>query len=301
MKFNPPRALGMSIGGLILLLLLGISALAVSRLAFSDFSPLTPLWVFVPLFSLPLAAFVGYSMYGLATAHYRLDRNGFYLVWGLASEQIPLAEITNIQHAGEVMRGITLTRGMAWPGCLIGARQVEGVGNVEFFATRDDDRMLLLTAGERHLAISPPDSEVFMETFANMTQMGSLMRIGRQSSRPDFLHARLWADQLARWLILAGMILPLALLCYLALRAPSLPAEVPFGFDPTGLPDPLAPPGRLLLLPLIGGMCWFADLMLGAWLYSNRQDRTLSYALWGSALLVGGLLWGAVLQLLAVA
>ena len=291
----------MSIGGLILLLLLGVSALAVSRLASSDFSPLTPLWVFVPLFSLPLAAFVGYGMYGLATAHYRLDRDGFYLVWGLASEQIPLADISSIQRAGDLIGGMALTKGMAWPGFLIGTRQIEDVGNVEFFATRDGERMLLLTAGERKLAISPADSFAFLEAFAEMTQMGSLTRIGRRSSRPDFLHARLWADQLARWLILAGLVLPLALLCYLALRAPSLPAEVPFGFDPTGIPDPLAPPGRLLLLPLIGGMCWFADLMLGAWLYGNRHDRTLSYAMWGSAILVGGLLWGAALQLLAMA
>jgi hypothetical protein len=255
------------------------------------------LWVFVPLFSLPLAAFVGYGMYGLVTAHYRLDRDGFYLVWGLATEQIPLAEITGIERAGDLIGRMAR---MAWPGFLIGTRKIEDVGNVEFFATGDGERMLLLTAGERKLAISPADSVAFLEAFGEMTQMGSLKRIGRRSSRPDFLHARLWADQLARWLIVAGLVLPLALLCYLALRAPSLPVEVPFGFDPTGIPDPLAPPGRLLLLPLIGGMCWFADLMLGAWLYGNRQDRTLSYAIWGSAILVGGLLWGATLQLLAM-
>jgi hypothetical protein len=137
--------------------------------------------------------------------------------------------------------------------------------------------------------------------FNQMTQMGSLRRIERQSHRPDFLSARLWTDPLARWLILVGIGLPMTLLIYLALRASSLPGEVPFGFDPAGLPDPLAPPGRLLLLPLIGGICWLADLMLGAWVYGNRRDQTLSYALWGSAILVGCLLWGAALHLLAAA
>ena len=301
MKFIPPRGLGMSIGGLILLLLLGTSAIAVSRLASSDFSPLTPLWVFVPLFSLPVAAYIGYIMFGLVTAHYRLDRDGFYLVWGLASEQIPLAEITNIQQAGEVIQRIALTKGLVWPGCLIGSRHVEGLGDVEFFATRNTNSMLLLTVGERHLAISPPDNAAFLEAFGKMTHMGSLTRIARRSHRPDFVHARVWTDRLARGLILAGLGLPLTLLLYLALRAPSLPAEVPFGFDPGGLPSPLAPPARLLLLPLIGGMIWLADLVLGAWLYGYRQDRTLAYALWGSALLAGGLFWGAALQLLAMA
>ncbi len=301
MIFKPPRGLGMSIGGLILLLLFGTSAIAVSRLASSDFSPLTPLWVFVLLVSLPLVAFIGYIIYGLATAQYRLDRDGFYLVWGLASDQIPLAEITNIQPAGDVIQGKALTRGMLWPGCLIGSRLEEGVGTVDFFATRDGGRLLLLTAGDLHLVLSPPDNQEFLEAFGKMTRMGSLTRIARRSSRPDFVHARIWADRLARGLILAGLGLALALLTYLSLRAPSLPAEVPFGFDPTGLPDPLAPPSRLLLLPLIGGMCWLADLVLGAWLYGNRQDQTLAYALWGSALLVGGLLWGAALQLQALA
>jgi hypothetical protein len=301
MKFTPPRGLGVSIGGMILLLLLGTSAFAVIRLSSSVVSPLTPLWVFVPLFGLPMSALIGYCLYGLLTAHYRLDRDGFYLAWGLASEAIPLGEITSIQRAGDVIQGTVLPRGMAWPGCLVGERMVEGVGRVEFFTTRSGDRMLLVNAGDRHLAISPPDNDAFLETFGQMTQMGSLTRIETKSHRPDFLLTRLWRDRLARALILAGLGLPLTLLCYLALRAPSLPAEVPFGFDPTGLPYPLAPPGRLLLLPLIGGMCWLADLALGTWLYANHKDRILAYAMWGSALLVAGLLWGAALHLLAAA
>jgi hypothetical protein len=301
MKFTPPRGLGVTIGGMILLLLLGTSAFAVFRLSSSVVSPLTPLWVFVPLFGLPLSALIGYCLYGLVTAHYRLDRDGFYLAWGLASEAIPLVEITSIKRVGDVIQGAVLPKGMAWPGCLVGERMVEGVGKVDFFATQSGNKMLLVHAGDRHLAISPPDSEAFLEAFGQMIQLGSLTRIGKQSHRPDFLLSRLWRDRLARGLILAGLGLPLTLLCYLALRAPSLPAEVPFGFDPTGLPNPLAPPGRLLLLPLIGGMCWFADLALGTWLYAKRKDRTLAYAMWGSALLVAVLLWGAALHLLAEA
>jgi uncharacterized membrane protein len=91
----------------------------------------------------------------------------------------------------------------------------------------------------------------------------------------------------------------LLLLGYLVVRAPSLPAQVPFGFDPSGAPDPMAPPGRLLLLPMIGGLCWLADLVVGAWIYRRDQDRPLAYAMWAAAVLVGGLLWGATFHLLA--
>lgn len=257
------------------------------------------MWVFVPLFGLPLSAFVSYRMYGLLTAKYYLDREGFSLTWGLTTEQIPLAEISSVLPAGDSVQVAAQKLGLAWPGNLIGKREVESVGIVEFFATKASGELVLLKAGEANFAISPPNTQAFLEMFGQMTQMGSLRRIERKSYRPDFLSARLWMDRVARWLILAGIGLPMTLLIYLALRAPSLPAEVPFGFDPAGMPDPFAPPGRLLLLPLIGGICWLADLSLGAWVYGTKQDRTLAYALWGSAILVGCLLWGAALHLLA--
>jgi hypothetical protein len=301
MNFTPPRGLGLSIGSMMLLLLLGTSGLAIAQLASSAFSTLTALWVLIPLISLPLGVIIGYYLYGLASARYRLNRNGFYIVWGMTSVQIPLMEISSIQRARELDANQVLSKGMTWPGCLTGRRMIEGFGRVDFFATRGAEGLLLVNAGDRHLAISPPDPDAFLKTFGEMMRQGSLERIASRSYSPDFLFTRLWVDRPARWLILGGLVLPLGLLCYLALLAPSLPAEIPFGFDPSGVPTPLAPPGRLLLLPLVGGICWFADFVLGAWLYRSGRDRILAYGLWGSALLVGGLFWGAALHLLASA
>jgi hypothetical protein len=110
----------------------------------------------------------------------------------------------------------------------------------------------------------------------------------------------MWNDQLARGLVLAGLVLDLLLLGFLAVRAPALSGNVPFGFDPSGVPGPMVPPGRLLLLPLIAGFCWLGDLGLGAWLYRREREKPFAYAAWGTAVLVGGLFWGATLQLLAI-
>jgi hypothetical protein len=52
---------------------------------------------------------------------------------------------------------------------------------------------------------------------------------------------------------------------------------------------------------LIGALCWLADLALGAWIYRREGDRLFAYALWAVAILVGALLWGATLQLIAAA
>jgi hypothetical protein len=130
--------------------------------------------------------------------------------------------------------------------------------------------------------------------------MGSLESIPAVSQRPDFILARMWNDVRARILVLSGIAVSLLLFGYLALQANTLPESVPFGFDPLGNPDPFAPPGRLLILPMIGVFCWFLDLLTGAWVYRSNDDRHLAYAIWTTSLIVSGLLWGATLHLLAV-
>jgi hypothetical protein len=161
--------------------------------------------------------------------------------------------------------------------------------------------MMVLSAGERLLAISPPDLEAFQQAFVDATRLGSLEPIPTLSHHPEFVMGELWSDRAAQVLLLVGIALPLTLLGYLALNVPSMPTGVPFGFEPSGAPNPVAPPGRLLLLPMIGGLCWITDFAVGAWLYRQEKDRPLAYAMWGAAIVVGGLLWGATLQLLAAA
>lgn len=301
MDYAPPRRLGLLLGLLWLALLLAAAALGLVRLGEALISPLVLLWISLPLVSLPLAFMVAYRMYGLATALYRLDRDGFSMRWGLAREQFPLEVIVGLEPVET--QGIPSSPGLGlwWPGCLVGRRERGGdQPALEFFATRRGSGSLLLsTLGGKRLVITPPDLEGFRHAFRDATRMGSLEVVPELSERPDFLVGRLWGDPAARSLILLGSLGPLLLLGYLGLRAASLPSLVPFGFDLEGQPDPLAPPGRLLLLPLIGGICWLVDLAAGAWFYRRPEDRTVAYVLWGSALLTGGLFWGAVLHLLA--
>jgi hypothetical protein len=299
MDFIPPRSRGALLGGLFLALVLGAVIFGVIKLATAPISAWIILWVSLPVTGVPLALLIVFRLYGLLTARYWLDRDGFYLTWGLASEQIPLAAVTQIRAGREVASRLLPNRGLFWPGCVVGRGEIEEVGSIEFFATTGTSGLIVMYAGDRLLAISPPDPEVFQQAFLDATRMGSLEHIDAHSQRPDFMVARLWADLVARVLVLTGLCLPLLLLGYLAVRAPSLPTQVPFGFNPSGAPDPMAPPGRLLLLPMIGGLCWLADLVIGAWTYRREQDRPLAYAIWAAAVLVGGLFWGATFHLLA--
>jgi hypothetical protein len=299
MDFTPPRALGLLIGGTLLAILLALIIVSVVQLTTATISAWLVLWVTLPLVSVPLALLVVYCLYNLLTARYRLDRDGFYLTWGLITEQISLTEVTLIRSADEVAANLRPAHGLWWPGYVYGSREIEGEGLVEFFATTGPQGLMVLSAGGRLLAISPPDLEAFQQAFIDATRLGSLEPIPTLSQRPEFVFSDLWNDRLAQVLVLIGLALPLFLLGYLALKVPSLPARVPFGFDTTGVPSPLAPPGRLLLLPMIGGLCWIADFAVGAWLYRQVKERPLAYAIWGVAIVVGGLFWGATLQLLA--
>lgn len=301
MNFTPPRRLGLALGGLFLLLLLATIALSLDRLARASISAWLILWVALPLAGVPLALIVGYRIYGLATARYVLDRNGFSLTWGLAREQIPLASLAPPARAPGEARLLRPKGGLWWPGCVVGKRVVEGLGTVEFFAASAAAGIVLLRFEERILAISPPDPEAFLQMFTDAARMGSLEQVPAVSLRPDFLSNRIWTDPAARLMVVGGLALPLLLLAYLAVRAPSLPSDVPFGFNPEGGLAPLAPAGRLLLLPLIGGLCWLANVVIGSWLYRQPADRPLSYAMWGTAVAASILLWGAALQLLTAA
>jgi len=295
LAFSPPRirSLIVAIGGALIGLLL--TGLGVARLAQSGFSPWLLLWTILPLVGAPLGLWSLYHAYGAASAGYGLDREGFYLQWGWSRERIPLRMIKAIRRA--TRDELPAPPWPRLPGFLVGQRQMGGEP-LEFFAT-DRERLVLIEHPGGALAISPTDPMSFVETFTASTQLGSLEAFEPVSERPNLLPAKMWFDPVARALILGGLIVPLGLLGYLGLNAPNLPNSIPFGFGPDGAPGPLVPAGRLLLLPLVGGLIWLLDLVLGGWFYRHSDQRPASYAAWGMAVLVGLLLWLGGLVMLA--
>ena len=278
-------------------------ALSVAQLGQGLISPISLVWIGLLLLALPLALVVINRLYGLVTARYRVDRDGLYVQWGMSYEQIPLDLISELRplreaNAASGDQAAEPRRpkfGFWWPGCMVGRSRGS---TIDFFATTHPLLVVRTTSG-RALAISPPDTEAFQSALFNATRMGSLEAIPERSVRADFLVTRVWKDRLARGLILAGLVIPLLLLGTLVIMAPSLPELVPFGFGPGGQPTPLAPPGRLLLLPMIAGLVWIADLVLGAWFFGNDSDQPVAYALWGAAIIAGILMAGATWQLLS--
>ncbi|MCX6071069.1 MAG: PH domain-containing protein [Chloroflexi bacterium] len=301
MRFHPPRLTGLLLGLMFLAVTAGAATLGLIQLGNIGFSAWIAVWIALPILGVPAALVVAYRLFGLLTASYQLDRDGFRLRWGLAVEQVPLADVHEVKVPDQEAAHLRPGQGIWWPGCVVGHRSVDGLGLVEFFASTSAAGMLLLQLEDRWLAISPSDLDGFRQAYVDMMRMGSLERIAAVRLRPDFLFNRPWSDRWARGLILAGLGLSLLLLGFLAFQASTLLTQVPFGFDPYGAPEGFVSSTRLLLLPMIAGLCWLADFVIGLWLYRKDEQRPLAYGLWGTAVLVGGLLWGASLQLLAAA
>lgn len=294
---HPPRIRPALFGSILLILALAMAAVGVQQVADSGVSPLLVLWIALVLIGVPLALWLGYQLYGLMTAEYRLDRDQFALVWGGAREILPLHSIRRMEITA--VDELPAPRWFSPPGIWRGLAEVDDT-QVEYFAAHPGE-LLLVQAEARAVVISPADATSFREAFVEATRLGSLQDVEPLSERPDLLLAKLWSDPVARFLLLAGLVIPLALLGYLGVRSGALPPSIPFGFTAMGAPGPAAPPGRLLLLPLIGGLVWLADLLLGGYLYRQSAGRFFAYALWALAVMVGLLLWGASLQMLAAA
>jgi hypothetical protein len=298
MDFRPRRTQGTLIGSGFLLVLLAAAATGLDQL---DVSPVTPwilLWVLLPLVSLPLMALVAYRLYGLWTATYRMDRDGFSLRWGLVREQIPLGMVTAVHRIQELDDPPRAPVGWWWPGCVAAPARGDVRPPTEIFVGSGPAGGVLVESNERRLVIAPADAAAFVKAFTDATRLGSLHPISALSERPSFVFADAWKDLPARGLILAGALLPLALLAFVGWTAAGLSGSVPFGFDAFGNPGPDAPPGRLLLLPMMAGVLWVIDLGLGTWLYRAESERRLAYTVWAVAIISGLLLWGAVLHLI---
>ena len=301
MDCRPPLRSGLAIGLSLLVLSLGAVAVGLAQMTRTALSLWLVLWTLLPLGGVPLAILAGYRLFGLLTARYTLDRNALRVRCGWRVQQAPLADVVLQPVPDALVAKFRPAAGFWWPGCIVGRRQVEGVGDVEFLATRPAEGMLVVSTGGIVMAISPPDVRAFQETFVHATRLGSLDRVAPLSLRPDFFSMRVWEDRLARLLILLGLALPISLLGYIAISSAAWPSLIPFGFDPSGQPSLLVPPNRLLFLPLTSGLCWLLDAALGSYLYRSEVDRPLAYGVWGLAVVVGALFWGAALQLVAAA
>jgi len=297
---SPPRALGLSLGLALLVAFLTASAFGLRQILLGAQPWLLGLWVVLPVVGLPLAAVTAYRLYGLLSARYLMDRDQFALRWGLAREVWPLEAIVSMQALPRAAIRAPWWKALCWPGCMVGECYVEGLGAAEIFAAGPVQEYVFVQSPYGSLVISPPDPTAFVARYHELLKLGSLEPVPHERQRPNFLSIQIWQDRMARALLLIGAGLCLGFLAFVAARLPGLPALIPFGYHPSGIPQARVPSSQLLLLPMMSGATWLTDLVVGSWLYRRPPQRSLAYLVWGMGAAVPSLLWGASLGLLAL-
>jgi len=248
---------------------------------------------------------LSYQTYALRGMSYALARDGIRLRCGLRSEDIPMDAVIWVRPASEV--GSLPLPYLRWPGSVTGSRHLPENGQIEYMATRSTHLLLIATTG--HIfAISPDNPVAFMQNYQRLTELGSLSPLPAHSVYPTFMALRLWNDLPARYLLLGGTALSLALLVLVSLAVPAH-AQVSLKLAPDGTPLEPIPSVRLLLLPVLNAIFFITDLILGLFFYRRtvsqpgawHAEQWLSYLLWSSGVIATLLFLGAVVFILNAA
>lgn len=290
--FPPPRQPGTSIHtGLTasLALLAAVFAWLASRQPIGPLFTLYILLAAAAFFPLPVLA---YRLYSLRRANYSLDRDKLTITWGLRVEEIPVSDIEWVRPLAVLSPALPLPF-LRLPGALLGYRNHDEVGPVEFLAS--DEKTLLVVATARHtIAISPAEPVEFLQNIQRAIEMGSLSPAAPHSVYPSFVVAQAWDSPLARYLWLVGLFLNVGLLAWVSLMAPSL-GRVPLGFLPSGAPrEPVLAAG-LILLPAVSIFLYALGWGAGLAFYRRARLRQLAHLVWASGVVSSLLFLAAVL------
>ncbi len=281
-NFPPPRQPGQNlhislIAGL--LVILGVVAFLIYR---QPVSPLLPVYLIIGIAALVLLPLLSYRLYALTRGNYSLDRDRLTLKWGLRVEQIPISEIEWIRPMSALAGKLPLPL-LTLPGSVVGVRRHTDLGEVEYLAS-DPKSLLLVASTSRTFAISPEDSNTFLQDVQRAIEMGSLAPANSQSVYPAFIISQAWESLLARFFWVAGLLLNIGLFAWMSLMARSLP-QVSLGFLPSGQPRPASPGLWIMLLPIVSLMFFVGGWVAGLVIYRRPDHRPMAFVVWASGML----------------
>jgi hypothetical protein len=293
--FIPPRQRGLiahsAAAALLALLSAGCLVVGLAQEVGGNFIVLLTLSL---VFFVPLPLFL-YRTYSLLRATYAVERDGLRLRWGLRAEDIPLPEIEWVRPASELGYSLPLPL-LHWPGAIRGVVNVRDLGAVEFMAS-DVRTLLLVATPARIFAISPEDQGGFLKAFRRTIEMGSLQPLPSLSIQPTAYLVRIWRDEAARVMLIAGLVVVLMLFVSVSLAVPGR-QSISLGYSPDGNPLPPVPSSQMLLLPVLAAFCYTTDLVAGLFFYRRSNWQPIAYLLWGSGVAAPVLLLVAAFLLL---
>jgi hypothetical protein len=235
------------------------------------------------LLLLAVLAIAGALIYRIGSAFtlgYELDRNGLYITWLGNRAVVPLEQIQSVD-AGAHGASLPLFRGLAY---MHGQGRTADGRRLHLFATRPLARCLVIYTADEVYAISPADSETFVQDLEQRRNLGATKPLA-PSFEPSrmFLYA-FWNDSTVRALLLLAFALNLLVLGFLAMRYPALGPLIEMRFDAAGQAADLRPRHQVLFLPLAAFALSLLNVVLGLLFY--RRQRLGARLLQGASVVV---------------
>jgi hypothetical protein len=281
--FRPPRRLG-SLTHLVAGIALAIGGfLGIWQATRTAIGPLFLLVLIPSVIALSLVPWLLYLFGGLQRAFYSFERDGIRLRWGLRVEDIPMSQVLWVCRAVELGKKLPLPR-LRLPGVLVGRRWHPELGKIEYLAASGRDLVLIATS-QRVYAISPEDPAACLQAFQELAELGSLSPIPARSLYPVGLFTQVWRLSVVRLLVLGGLAVSVLLLVWVSLVVPTR-GELSLGYHATGDPLEPLPAGRLMLLPLLNGLFFVTDFLLGLFVFRRERLRPLAFLLWGAGFII---------------
>jgi hypothetical protein len=293
--FYPPHRRGLVIQILGILISLAVGVVSLWQASQAPIGLQFLLYLLPVLLALVLIPLIGYRAYALWRASYTLQRDGILINWGLREEIIPMDVIDWVSPSQQLDQKLPLPR-LRWPGAVLGVRHLSDGSRVEYLSAQSSPTILISTA-ERIYVISPATPEEFVDAYHRFAELGSLTPLAGHSVYPANILRLVWASLPARIMLLSGLTASAILFVYVILNVPAREA-ISLGFNSTGTPSEKGPAVYLLLLPILNGIFYFSETLLGLYFFRSEEKKSLAYVLWGSALFTALLFLMAVYLLL---
>jgi hypothetical protein len=280
--YQPPRALGLIVGGLLTLWSAALTFLLLDAGITGGTSILAFLAFGCGVAALALCALFAYWTYSLATLTYTLDRNGLVITWGAVRQVVPLQAIDRLVPGTSA--GVPSVQGVSWWGHHVGSAEVDRIGYVLFYSTHQaPDQVLYVLTVERNYAITVEDASTFAREVQRRQDLGPTAVVEHRVERSGAALQSVMADPWARWLCTAAVVGAAVVWAYIAVRYSSLPPTLTLHFPPTAQDTVLTVTAReaILELPRVATLLLLANLAVGSLLHT--WDRMAAYLLFAAA------------------
>ena len=276
MHYQPPRTLGLMMGGVLVAWALAVAVLLAvfARGRDTDLATVGA-WIGAGGAAALAALFVYWTM-ALASLRYTVDRNGLVIAWAGIRQVIPLQAIERLVPGTSLE--VPKVHGISWFGYHIGSAEIRRIGSVLFYSTHQaPEQVLYVMTSERNYAISVPDPAAFAREIQVRQDLGPTAEVFHHVERTLPTLQGFWRDRRALLLLAAGAALCVANAVLLGARYGSLPEVLPYIFPP-GDPQPLADAAvrtRLIDVPRAAAVVFGLDVVLA--LAFALWDRVASY------------------------